>query len=162
MSPWKTIVWSALTFSIMFYHCLSMSSRVVLRVVKKNRHHSCETSGGKSDAVMMWKHFPRYWPFVWRIQWSPVDSKKPVTRIFGFSLMYTFTLDWTNDGIVGDLRNDIHVTSLYDWANGTVAVQLPPTHQNGPLARYIKLRVAHAPGMPGTFSPPPTSKETVS
>ena len=25
----------------------------------------------------------------------------------------------------------------------------------GPLARYVKLRVAHAPGMPGTFSPPP-------
>ena len=27
---------------------------------------------------------------------------------------------------------------------------------NGPLTRYVKLRVAHAPGMPGTFSPPPT------
>ena len=26
---------------------------------------------------------------------------------------------------------------------------------NGPLARYVKLRVAHAPGMLGTFSPPP-------
>ena len=26
---------------------------------------------------------------------------------------------------------------------------------NGPLTRYVKLRVAHAPGMPGTFSPPP-------
>ena len=25
----------------------------------------------------------------------------------------------------------------------------------GPLARYVKLRVAHALGMPGTFSPPP-------
>ena len=25
----------------------------------------------------------------------------------------------------------------------------------GPLARYAKLQVAHAPGMPGTFSPPP-------
>ena len=25
----------------------------------------------------------------------------------------------------------------------------------GPLARYVKLRVAHAPGMPGTFSAPP-------
>ena len=24
-----------------------------------------------------------------------------------------------------------------------------------PLARYVKLRVAHAPGIPGTFSPPP-------
>ena len=26
---------------------------------------------------------------------------------------------------------------------------------NGPLVRYVKLRVAHAPGMPETFSPPP-------
>ena len=26
---------------------------------------------------------------------------------------------------------------------------------HGPLARYVILRVAHAPGMPGTFSPPP-------
>ena len=25
----------------------------------------------------------------------------------------------------------------------------------GPLARYVKLRVVHAPGMPGTFFPPP-------
>ena len=31
--------------------------------------------------------------------------------------------------------------------------------QNGPLARYVKLRVAHASGMPGTFSPPPPSNE---
>ena len=29
----------------------------------------------------------------------------------------------------------------------------PFTH--GPLTRYVKLRVAHAPGMPGTFSQPP-------
>ena len=26
---------------------------------------------------------------------------------------------------------------------------------HGPLARYVKLRVVHAPRMPGTFSPPP-------
>ena len=31
--------------------------------------------------------------------------------------------------------------------------QIPASH--GPLARYVKLRVVHAPGMPGTFSPPP-------
>ena len=30
---------------------------------------------------------------------------------------------------------------------------------NGPLIRYVKLRVARVPGIPGTFSPPPTSKE---
>ena len=34
--------------------------------------------------------------------------------------------------------------------------------KHGPLTRYIKLRVAHAAGMPETFSPPPTSKETAS
>ena len=28
------------------------------------------------------------------------------------------------------------------------------TSWHGPLARYVKLQVAHAPGMPGTFSPP--------
>ena len=30
---------------------------------------------------------------------------------------------------------------------------------NGPLTRYVKLRVAHAPGMPGTFSPPPRDSD---
>ena len=33
---------------------------------------------------------------------------------------------------------------------------------NGPLTGYVKLWVVHAPGMPGTFHPPPTSKETAS
>ena len=33
---------------------------------------------------------------------------------------------------------------------------------HGPLTRYVKFRVAHASGMPGTFYPPPTSKETAS
>ena len=29
------------------------------------------------------------------------------------------------------------------------------TIPHGPLTRYVKLRVAHAPGIPGTYSPPP-------
>ena len=32
----------------------------------------------------------------------------------------------------------------------------------GPLTRYEKMQIAHALGMPGTFSPSPTSKETSS
>ena len=32
----------------------------------------------------------------------------------------------------------------------------------GPLTRYVKTRVAHAPGMSGAFFPPSTSKETAS
>ena len=31
---------------------------------------------------------------------------------------------------------------------------------NGSLTRCVKLRVAHAPGMPEMFTPPPSSKET--
>ena len=53
----------------------------------------------------------------------------------------------------------IHVS----WWTHFVTVW-PQWHQwpraHGPLARYVKLWVAHATGMPGTFSPPPTSKET--
>ena len=33
---------------------------------------------------------------------------------------------------------------------------------HGPLTIYVKLQVAHAPGMPGTFSSPPASKKTAS
>ena len=33
------------------------------------------------------------------------------------------------------------------------------THRHGPLTRYVKLQVAHAPGMPGTFSPAANFKE---
>ena len=40
-------------------------------------------------------------------------------------------------------RRDVYLSGI----NGLVP--------HGPLARYVKLRVAHAPGMPGTFSPPP-------
>ena len=32
---------------------------------------------------------------------------------------------------------------------------------HGPLTRYVKLRVAHAPGMRGAFSPPPPRKKLV-
>ena len=33
---------------------------------------------------------------------------------------------------------------------------------NGPLTRYVELRVAHALRMPGTYSPPPASTKTAS
>ena len=33
-------------------------------------------------------------------------------------------------------------------------------HWHGPFTRYVKSRVVHASGMPGTFSPPPNLTET--
>ena len=41
------------------------------------------------DDIIKWKHFPRYWPFVWGIHWSPVNSphKGQWHKALRFSLM---------------------------------------------------------------------------
>ena len=41
---------------------------------------------------------------------------------------------------------------LFEMISKFLLTFSPPCH--GPLARYVKLRVAHSPGMPGTFSSP--------
>ena len=43
---------------------------------------------------------------------------------------------------------------MINIAPGNGVCLMTPSH--GPLARYVKLGVAHAPGMLGTFSPPPS------
>ena len=55
--------------------------------------------------------------------------------------------------------NSSHTYHRHRSAAPRVSIEIT---YNGPLTRYAKLRVAHAPGMPGMFSPPPTSKETAS
>ena len=56
------------------------------------------------DDVTKWKVFPRYWPFVRGIQWSPVNS--PHKGQWRGALM--FSLIWingsVNNGEAGDLR----------------------------------------------------------
>ena len=50
--------------------------------------------------------------------------------------------------------------------SGMLSVPTEGSHmgyrENVSLDRYVEWRVAHAPVMPGTFSPPPTSNETAS
>ena len=55
----------------------------------------------------------------------------------------------------------MHTIYLILWCIG-VRIWITAPHQlcHGPLTRYVRFRVAHAPWMPGTFSPPQTSKET--
>ena len=45
--------------------------------------------------------------------------------------------------------------NLYPLCHIMLCVLFLPSPHNGPLTRYEKSRAAHAPGMPGTFSPPP-------
>ena len=76
---------------------------------------------------------------------SPVpgefSAQRPVTRSF-------------------DVFFDLHLNKQlskqsWGWWFQTSSDSLWRQCNDGPLTRYVKLRVAHAPGMPGTFSPPP-------
>ena len=64
------------------------------------KHRNRATFTGKHDAVIKWKHFPRYWPFVRGIHRSPVNSpaQRPVTRnfdvLFDLHLNKRFSKQW--------------------------------------------------------------------
>ena len=52
-----------------------------------------------------WKHFPRYWPFLRGIHWSPVNSphKDRWRGALMFSLICAWINGWVNNGEAGDL-----------------------------------------------------------
>ena len=102
------------------------------------------------------------------------------SRPLMFSLMMALTNCWTSNWNAGYLKHhDAHVMHSYFFlqemlddiykkagVDGHASDPLAPmvdiyesffceVHLHGPLARYEKMRVAHAPGMPGTFSSPP-------
>ena len=54
------------------------------------------------DDVIKWKHFPRYWLFVWGIHRSPVNP--PHKGQWRGPLMFTFICVWINNREAGDLR----------------------------------------------------------
>ena len=59
------------------------------------------------DDVIKWKHFPRYWQFVWGIHRSPVNSphKGQWRRALIFFLLICTRINgWVNNGEAGDLR----------------------------------------------------------
>ena len=58
------------------------------------------------DDVIKWKHFPRYWPFVWGVHWSPVNSphKGQWRGALLFSLICARINVWVNNRETGDLR----------------------------------------------------------
>ena len=58
------------------------------------------------DDVIKWKQFPRYRPFLWGIEWSPVNSphKGKWRRALMFSLICAWINSWVNIRQSGDLR----------------------------------------------------------
>ena len=59
------------------------------------------------DDVIKWKHSPHYWPFVWGIHRSPVNS--PHKGQWRGALMFSFICPWINGWVnnceAGDLRH---------------------------------------------------------
>ena len=83
------------------------------------------------DDIIKWKHFPRYWPFVQGIHWSPVNSphKGQWLRALMFSLICARASVWVNIRDAGDLRHHrahydccCNVLSLTHCSLGYVAV----------------------------------------
>ena len=81
------------------------------------------------------------------VLWNLLKMKKSD----GFHIMVLSSLIWISI-----------LSRISDWSvhSGTYfSIRLGPLRwvptAHGPLARYVNLRVAHAPGMPGTLSPPP-------
>ena len=85
-----------------------------VRIKRSSAHNilfiqrSCNLAGSHSshDDVIKWKHFPRNWPFVRGIHWSPVNSphKSQWRGALMFSLICVWINDWVNNGEAGDLR----------------------------------------------------------
>ena len=101
------------------------------------------------------RHQAFSWSNVDRVPWSLYPSPGPRFNIKMSS--YQNRKSHCGDTTVvrsSYLHNGISYTgkmsSLY-WIWAQVSIG----HVHGSLARYVKLRVAHALGMPGTFSPPP-------
>ena len=75
-------------------------------IIELYHDHSLSSNYKIHDDVIKWKHFPRYWPFVWGIHRSPMNSlhKGQWRRALMLSLICTQITGWVNNGEAGDLR----------------------------------------------------------
>ena len=86
--------------------------RQIIQNVRRTRH--------TLDDVTKGKHFPHYWPFVWGIHRSPVNSphKGQWRGALMFSLICAWTNSWVNNRDAGDLRRHrahYDVTVMCAW-----------------------------------------------
>ena len=88
------------------------------------------------DDVINWKHFPRYWPFVREIHWSPVYSthKGQWRGAFMFSLTCARINGGVNNCGAGDLRRirphyDVTVMIYYSKVDNTTRWRLVFKHK---------------------------------
>ena len=84
------------------------------------------------DDVIKWKHFPRYWPFVWGIHRSAVDSlqKGQWRETLMFSLICAWTNGWVNNRDAGELRrHSAHYDVIVMGSLQTMTLPINPDRQ---------------------------------
>ena len=92
-----------------------------------------------------WKHFPRYWPFVQGIHWSPVNSltKASDAELWCFLWSAPWINGWVNNPEAGDLRRHHASRSLWRHCNdssGGVKFMLTSTALNAAFVIQIDMR----------------------
>ena len=81
--------------SVMYHQCVSLSYKYTFITPWWNMHGIRGPFQYEyHDDVIKWKHFPRYWPFVRRVYWSPVNS--PHKGQWRGALMFSLICDWIN------------------------------------------------------------------
>ena len=102
--------WDRITILQWFYghHCIISKSKA-----RSMAYTSCRLPTTyhwwKHDDVIKWKHFPRYWSFVWEIHRPPVNSlhKGQWRGALMFSWIYAWMNGWVNNREAGDLRRHL-------------------------------------------------------
>ena len=107
------------TRHVFLHNCLAAFIQQGILWSLKFKLSSIVTPKAVHDDVIKWKHFPRYWPFVRGIHWSPVNSlhKSQWRGALAFSLIWINA--WVNNREAGDLRchcpyYDVIVITLRD------------------------------------------------
>ena len=109
--------------------------------IYKAVEHSLNKAIGKistsHDDVIKWKHFPRYWPFVWGIHRSPVNSphKGQWRRALMFPLICVGINGWVNNRKAGDLRR---YRAHYDVIVMKHHIVIPHTCSHWSSLQYIR------------------------
>ena len=96
-------------YSIFYRISCIFNVMLQLRFVKRNQVRPSlplSVSYYYHDDVIKWKHFPRYWPFVWRIHRSPVNSPQKASdaELWYFLWSAPWINGWVNNREAGDLR----------------------------------------------------------
>ena len=86
------------------YDLMPWAIQVIMENMSRFDRHQEENT--THDDVIKWKHFPRYWPFLWGIYRSPVNSahKGQWRGALMFALIYAWINGWVNNREAGDLR----------------------------------------------------------